>query len=474
MKQLLLFEALILGVFVLLGNGIRSIGMTTVSVSQGEFASFLNISVHRTEILIEALLGGALIALVLAPFVLSRRSAVTIARNAALLAASCYAAIGITMYVNPSLLTRELVVISSFAFAGFAVAFFAPLAQLAIADLTSEKSRTALTTVWTAAQPIAFLITPQLVKYVAFDIGVGNFFLMLAALPLLFLALMPWVFLKTEQPETAVAPIPWKRLSVVIGIIVLFQGWTAAITLVGMLSPAAITFMACFLISVALVGIYFKKLFPQASLATQITTQAKFLLLLLLLIQIPTTGLYDSAYLYRHLCSPTFMADRATVGAIFQIAGVFATGALLLRRPQLRTSLLGTGLLLVLLGTALTTLYPFRLDDTLLFNGSKVVVSLGMGVSTAVLVSGVLQAAVGNKLIVMAPAFIIIIGTELGIEILEIAFELSELAGMDENGAYQVVFMAQLTSMILVVGLMALRKAAWLSAAVAHKPLQPA
>jgi uncharacterized membrane protein len=108
MKQLLLIEALILGVFVLLGNGIRSVGMTTVSVSQGEFASFLNISVHRTEILIEALLGGALIALVLAPFVLSRRSAVTIARNAALLAASCYAAIGITMYVNPSLLTREV------------------------------------------------------------------------------------------------------------------------------------------------------------------------------------------------------------------------------------------------------------------------------------------------------------------------------------------------------------------------------
>ena len=31
-----------------------SVGMTTVTVSQGEFASFLNISVHRTEILIEA------------------------------------------------------------------------------------------------------------------------------------------------------------------------------------------------------------------------------------------------------------------------------------------------------------------------------------------------------------------------------------------------------------------------------------
>lgn len=87
------------------------------------------------------------------------------------------------------------------------------------------------------------------------------------------------------------------------------------------------------------------------------------------------------------------------------------------------------------------------------------IVSLGMGMSTALLVSGVLQAAVGNKLIVMAPAFIIIVGTELGIEILEIVSELSELAGMDENGAYQAVFMAQLISMIFVVALMALRKA---------------
>jgi len=106
MKRLLFIEAMILGLFVLLGNGIRSIGMTTVSVSQGEFASFLNMSIHRTEILIEALLGGALIALLLAPFVISKRSAIRIARNAALLAALCYVAIGITMYISPGLMTR--------------------------------------------------------------------------------------------------------------------------------------------------------------------------------------------------------------------------------------------------------------------------------------------------------------------------------------------------------------------------------
>lgn len=464
MKRLLFIEAMILGLFVLLGNGIRSIGMTTVSVSQGEFASFLNISIHRTEILIEALLGGALIALVLAPFIISRRSAIRIARNAALLAALCYVAIGITMYISPGLMTREVVVIASFAFAGFAVAFFAPLAQLAIADLDSEKSRTALTTVWTAAQPIAFLITPQLVKYVAFDTGVGNFFLILAALPLVFLALMPLVFLKSDGPGAPEVPIPWNRLSIVIGIILLFEAWTASVTLAGLLSPITMTFMACFMISVAVVLFACKRLFPEASEATKIPSQATFLLLILLLIQIPTTGLFDSSYLYRHLCSATFMADRATAGAICQITGVFATGALLLRWPQLRNPLLGAGLVLVLIGTFMTVLYPSRPNDPLLFNASKMVVSLGMGIATAVLVSAVLKAAAGNKLILMAPAFIIIVGTELGLEIMEIVFELSELSGADENGAYQAVFMAQVASMIVVITLVALRMVAWLTA----------
>lgn len=465
MRKLLLIEAMILGLFVLLGNGIRSVGMTTVSVSQGEFASFLNISVHRTEILIEALLGGALIALVLSPVIISRRSATRIARNAALLATACYVSIGVTIYVSPSLLTREVVVIASFAFAGFAVAFFAPLAQLVIADVESEKSRTALTTLWTAAQPIAFLITPQLVKYVAFDIGVGNFFLILAALPLVFLALMPLVFLKSDRPEAPEVAIPWMRLSIVIGIILLFEGWTAAVTLAGVFSNTALVFMACFLLSVALTVTYRQQLFPEASEATKIPSQAIFLLLVLLLIQIPTTGLFDSAYLYRHLCSATFMADRATAGAVCQIGGVFGAGALLLRWPQLSNPLVGAGLLLVFIGTCLTVLYPFRPGDSGLFNGSKMVVSLGMGIATAVLVSSILKVASGNKLIIMAPAFIIIVGTELGLEIMEIVFELSELAGADENGAYQAVFMAQVLAMVVVFVVVGARTAALLTSA---------
>ena len=104
----------------------------SLSVSQGEFASFLDISVEKTDVLVEVLLGGAVIALALAPFMISFRSARRIAVFSAFLASACYAAVGITMHVDPALDLREIIVIASFAMGGFAVAFFAPLAQLSI------------------------------------------------------------------------------------------------------------------------------------------------------------------------------------------------------------------------------------------------------------------------------------------------------------------------------------------------------
>ena len=64
MKQFLAIQTLILAVFVLLGNGIRSIGTMSLAVSQSEFASFLDISVEKTDILVEVLLGGAVILMV--------------------------------------------------------------------------------------------------------------------------------------------------------------------------------------------------------------------------------------------------------------------------------------------------------------------------------------------------------------------------------------------------------------------------
>jgi hypothetical protein len=451
MKQFIAIQMLILGLFVLLGNGIRSISTMSLAVSQGEFASFLDISVEKTDVLVEVLLGGAVIALALAPFMVSFRTARRIAVFAAILAACSYAAIGITMHVDPALDLREIIVIAGFAMGGFAVAFFAPLAQLSITMLHSDKERAILTTVWTAAQPIAFLIAPQLVRYVAFDIGTGNYFLILAALPLLFLIIVPFIFDGVEPEGEAVRKaVPWKPLCIFILAVLLFEAWTTSNSLAGIGSILSLVLMAGFLA----VGGYLlsqrRQWMPQGA---TLPSTAIFLLLVLFILEIPTTGLYESAYLVRHLCSAEVITNRATFGAASQVAAVFLTGALLARWPVLRNPLLGLSMLLLLIGAVATVFYPLAGIDIPLFYISKMISSAGMGMVTTVIVTIAVASGSGNKLVMLAPAFIIMFGTEVGIEIMEIVFQTTKLAGLDEATAYQTVFFAQVAAVLAALGL---------------------
>lgn len=447
MKRLLTLQFIILAVFVLLGNGIRSIGMSTVLVSQGEFASFLNISAERTDMLIEAIMGGSLVALALAPFLITPHGAVRVARNAALLAVLCYGAIGITMHVNPALLTREVVVIAAFAFGGFAVAFFAPLAQLAIGQEPDERSQGALTMIWTAAQPIALLATPQLVKYVAFDIGVGNFFFVLAALPVIFLIFVPWVFPRAsdQSPPPAVA-VPWKRLGAFMVFLLLFQAATISVSMAGIDHLATHVLMVLTVAAgVALYMARHRLLSARIDLPAGVVT----LMALLFLLQISSTGLYDTAYLVRHLCSVSFIADRATFGALAQIGGVFGAGAILMRWPHFQNPLLWVALTLAFIGTAMMMMYPLRTTETVFLIASKAALSGGVGIGTAVLVRALLAAAGANRVVIMAPAFLILLGTEVGMEMLEIVFQTTRIMGYGENTAYENVFLVQALSVVV-------------------------
>jgi hypothetical protein len=451
MKQFLAIQTLILGLFVLLGNGIRSIGTMSLSVSQGEFASFLDISVEKTDVLVEVLLGGAVIALALAPFMISFRSARRIAVVSAFLASACYAAVGITMHVDPALDLREIIVIASFAMGGFAVAFFAPLAQLSITMLDSDRKRAILTTIWTAAQPIAFLIAPQLVRYVAFDIGTGNYFLILAAMPLLFLLIVPLVFDGVQRDEEAVRKaVPWKPLAIFILTVLLFEAWTTSNSLAGISGIVSLTLMAGFLAVGAYMLAQRRRWMPQG---TALPSTTIFLLLVLFILEIPTTGLYESAYLVRHFCSADVITNRATFGAASQVAAVFLTGALLARWPALRNPLLALSMLLLLVGAVATVFYPLMGIDVPLFYISKIISAAGMGIVTTVIVSAAVASGSGNKLVMLAPAFVIMFGTEVGIEVMEIIFQTTKLVGWDETMAYQTVFFAQVAAVLGALGL---------------------
>ncbi|PWV95622.1 hypothetical protein DFR52_10917 [Hoeflea marina] len=456
MKRLLALQGLILAVFVLLGNGLRSISTTTVSVSQSEFASFLNISVEKTDVLIELLLGGAVIALAVAPFVLTVRNARKVAVIFAIITTICYAMVGITMLLDPALDVREIVVIASFAFSGFSVAFFAPLAQLAINGEEDPATRARLTTVWISAQPIAFLLTPQLVKYVAFDIGTGNYFLILAAMPMVFLLFIPFVFGRAEATAIASSAPPeaapaWKRVLPLVIAILAFEAWTASNSFVGIASPISLAFLGLFIL--ICVALYSRQKHLTRG-AAAVPPLAVFLLGMLFVLEIPTTGFYDTAYLVRHLCSSDLIDNRATLAAASQILAVFGTGAVLVRNPNWGINMLALSLPLLLAGMVAIYFYPYQDINVSLFYVSKVLSSIGIGMATASVIGIVAGMAAQNRIIALAPAFIIMFGTEAGIEILEVVFQSSKLAGLETTHAYQAVFAVQIAAVLVAIGLM--------------------
>ncbi|KKJ78236.1 hypothetical protein WH95_02615 [Kiloniella litopenaei] len=450
--------------FVFLGNALKSVVTSTVFVSEGEFASFLNISVDKTQILVELLIGSSVMALAVAPFLLTRQRAHKIASISALVAAGCYAALGLTMTVGPALFVRELMVIITFALGGFFISFFAPIAQLAINDVENERERVFLTTVWTSAQPVAFLITPQLVKYVALDIGTGNYFLIFAIFPLFYLFLTRTVLKTPSAPSTggetlSSEKIDWQTIGFIIITIAAFEAWTLSNSLSGVISATSLSFMGAFFVIALIAGFYLKKkrqeeILKNGNIETVkkgLPPTATFLLIGLFILEVPSTGFFDGAYLIRHLCAPSLIEDRASLGAASQIAAVALGGALFVRWPRLMPLLLLSGILLLLIGSLGFIRYPDLPVDASFFYTSKMVAQAGMGLVTTVIVGVVMAECRGNPVMALLPALVIMFGTEFGLEILEIVYQGAKLYGLQEVEAYRVIFYAQIIAILIAL-----------------------
>ncbi|WP_085905431.1 hypothetical protein [Kiloniella majae] len=450
--------------FVFLGNALKSVVTSTVFVSEGEFASFLNISVDKTQILVELLIGSSVMALAVAPFLLTRQRAHKIASISALVAAGCYAVLGLTMTMGPALFVRELMVIITFALGGFFISFFAPIAQLAINDVENERERVFLTTVWTSAQPVAFLITPQLVKYVALDIGTGNYFLIFAIFPIFYLFLTKTVLKTSEAQITnketlSSEKIDWQTIGFIIVTIAAFEAWTLSNSLSGVISAISLSFMGAFFIVALIAGLHLKKKRQQDTLKNVdeevqkkgLPPTATFLLIGLFILEVPSTGFFDGAYLIRHLCAPTLIEDRASLGAASQITAVALGGALFVRWPRLMPVLLLSGILLLLIGSLGFIRYPDLPVDASFFYYSKMVAQAGMGLVTTVIVGVVMAECRGNPVMALLPALVIMFGTEFGLEILEIVYQGAKLYGLQEVEAYRVIFYAQVIAIIIAL-----------------------
>ncbi|MDB5884643.1 MAG: hypothetical protein JWR74_814 [Polaromonas sp.] len=442
---------LLVFLFVFLGNALKSVVASTVFVSEADLASFLNISVEKTQLVVELLIGSAVMALAIAPFILNPQSARRIAAIAALFAAVAYGCLGMVMLTEPSLAFREATVFLAFSVGGFSIAFFAPLAQIAINAVDDEKRRVVLTTLWISAQPIAFLLTPQLVKYVGHDIGLGAYFLAFAMFPLAYLVLSQ-VVLKTAATRTLLSPedppvrLPAVMVGLLLASIFAFEVWTAANSLLGLVHGVSLALMAVFL-GVAGYSILYVRGQPRTG--PLLPRRTALLLTSLFILEIPTTGFYDTTYLVRHLCSSALIDDRASLGALAQILTVFLAGGAYVRWPNLLPYLIGGGLLATLFGISGYAYYPHLTTDESFFYVTKMVAGAGVGVVTTVVVAIVMASGRSNPFVALLPALVIMFGTEFGLEIMEIVFQIAKLAGRDENGAYSAVFAAQIVAAVV-------------------------
>lgn len=302
--------------------------MSRFSFGIAYFASFLKISVNQTSAVIELLLGAVLLSLLIAPRLIERFPNRHLATVLCLTAASASFGLAIVFWLAPSVATREAVVIVLFPLLGMSLASLAPLAQH-MTGWAGPNHAKLLTGVWT----VAFLITPQLIRAIAPRYGLDLFF---AAFALTSLSLIPAVWM-VQQPSPA-TPRPAQdqhakqSLFPIVLVLVTFEAMTMLVTLSGITSRATQGAALAFLGAVGYLIVDRKSGTNRGRKSggqVERTTLAVFVFLFL--VNIATTGFYDTAYLLEHMCSNTLIANRATLGALAQVVAVLAATAVLAR-----------------------------------------------------------------------------------------------------------------------------------------------
>lgn len=468
----------LLVLFVLLGNGLRSVISSAVFVSEGEFASFLTISIDKTSLVIELLLGAVLISLLVAPSLMRRIPPRRLATLACLVAGLGCLLLGFVFWWRPGIDLREAFVIVLFPLIGFSLATLAPVAQAVVGN-AEGRIRPLLTGTWAVAMPAAFLVTPQVVKVVVPAFGLAPFF---AGFGLIALALIPMLAAVdfgdagNEGADDGKDPAWPDYLLAALLALALFEATTLAVTVAGVTSPVTVGLLALCLVALWRLAARLRPArrgaatapvtAPMSGAATADPGVRYTVLLLafLFVIEIPTTGFYDTAYLVRHLCSNTLIADRASIGALAQVLAAVAAG-LICGQARLAHVVIFAGLALCVLGVFSYTLYPVY-PEAEFYIGSKVVNSIGMGLLTTAVTFRINAHVRPGSSLPLLLGFAIILGTEVGIELFEAVMQAFVLAGIDEVGGYLLVFRLQ--------AMVALAAFAPLMLAMSHRPREAA
>lgn len=445
----------VIGGIALLGNGLKAFVTSTVLVSEASFASFLGIPVERVALLMQTIVAGMVVALAVYPLLLHRLPVRTIAIAGCAIAAAAFAAFAVADLTRPSPGTREVAAYAFLTAGAAALACLAPASQALIARWPAPAGRKVLTTIWTAATPIGFLAAPQLAKWLLPALGLGAYFAGFAALPLVLLALVLAATALRDR-SAAQGSLPPALLAAFVVAVLAFELWSTAGSLTGYLTPVALLSLV---LVVATLG-WLAACVRRSPRAGDIPRATWGLVVALFLLQLPTTGFFEAAFLFDRGMPPGLVADRATLAAAAQIAGTFGAGVLVHRAPAIVARLPMLFAAVAIAGVASYAAYPLA-PAPAYYLATAAVTGVGCGGLTLLLCVAVVHDAVDAPMIAALPSIAIMVGTEVGLEVLQVVYAAAQGAGLAEEAAFGALFLAQAALALTVpVALSAARRAA--------------
>jgi hypothetical protein len=437
----------------LLGNGLKAVVTSTVLVGEAQFAAFLAIPVEHVATLMEAIIAGMVVALAAIPLLLQRFSARALAMAACVVAMLSFGGFALVDHLQPSAWQREIATFTTLTVGAGAVACLAPVAQALVLTWPTAAGRTTLTTLWTGAAPGGFLVAPQLVKYALPVAGLAAYFVAFAVLPLVLLALLLALGFALRAPpaaDAAGAALPVRVLFAFIAVVVGFEAWSTLGSVTRYTAPAT---LAALLVLAVLAGWLGRAV--RALPAPDATVGSAYLLLAaLFVVNIATTGFFEAAYLTQRFHDEAFVADRSTIAAAAQIAGTLAAGVLAHRCPAAQRLLLHGFAVVTLAGLASYVAYP-SLDTRTFFLWTPAVTGFGSAGLTVLVCLAVLPAVARVPMLAALPSIAIMLGTEFGLEVLQLMFAVVTAPGTAYASAYATLFAAQAAIVLAVPWLLA-------------------
>ncbi len=425
----------------LLGNGLKAIVTSSVLVSEGTFAALLRMSPEQVAALMEATIAGMVVALAVCPILLQRMTPRRLALAACAAAVAAFAGFALVELGQPSQAVRATAAFIGLAVGAGALALLAPTAQSLVALAPTRGARTSLTTAWTGAAPAGFLVAPQLAKVALPALGLGGYFLAFATLPLLLavvLVALPFLLATLRTSAAAPASVPTRLALAFVALVVAFEVWTSAGSVVGYARPLTLVAMG---VCIAC-AFFLRHAARRTARPPSLAGPAAWLLLALFVLEMPTTGFFDTAFLVERHYAEAFIADRATFGAAAQIAGTLAAGALVHRLPAIESALRLAFAAIAAVGVALLAGYPWIAAAGYLF-AAPMVEGFGAAGLTVLVCLALVREAGAHPLLAAFPSMAIMLGTEFGLELLQLAFAAAGSAGLDAQQGYALVFAAQ-------------------------------